>query len=275
MIIDAHVHLFPKRVFQAIWRWFDRHAWNIKYRITADQVVDFLVGNGVDRLVGLCYSHKPGMAASLNEFMLDVARRRPEVIACGTVLPGEPGARGIVARALAAGLRGIKIHCHVQAVAPDDERLDPVFEECAAAGRPLIIHGGNAPTTSGYPCDPRQVGSMAAMRRALEKHPDTTVVLPHLGADEFDLAEALLDDFPRLWLDTTMMFGDFFAKQPDGAILTRRADRILYGTDFPNIPFDWDHEKRNLDRLVDGEARAKIMGGNAARLFEASDPIVP
>jgi len=108
---------------------------------------------------------------------------------------------------------------------------------------------------------------MAAMRRALEKHPDTTVVLPHLGADEFELAEALLDDFPRLWLDTTMMFGDFFPNEPDRGILARRADRILYGTDFPNIPFDWDREQRNLARLLDDEARAKVMGGNAEKVY--------
>jgi uncharacterized protein len=266
-MIDAHVHLFPDRVFQAIWRWFDANAWSIRYRLNADEIVDFLVGNGVEKVVGLCYSHKPGMAESLNEFMADVARRRPEVIPCGTVLPGEPGARGIVARALSAGMRGIKIHCHVQCLAPDDERMDAVYEECAAAGRPVVIHGGNAPATTGYACDPRQVGGMAAMRRALERHPNAPVVLPHLGADEIDLAEALLDDFPHLHLDTTMMFGRFFPVGPDPAILRRRADRILYGTDFPNIPFEWDRERNEIARHLDGEALASVMGANAARVF--------
>ena len=42
MIVDAHVHLFPERVFEAIWHWFDKHAWNIRYRLHAEEVVEFL-----------------------------------------------------------------------------------------------------------------------------------------------------------------------------------------------------------------------------------------
>ncbi len=32
-VVDAHVHLFPPRVFAAIWRWFENHAWPIRYKL--------------------------------------------------------------------------------------------------------------------------------------------------------------------------------------------------------------------------------------------------
>jgi len=29
VIVNAHVHLHPERLAEAIWRWFDTHAWHI------------------------------------------------------------------------------------------------------------------------------------------------------------------------------------------------------------------------------------------------------
>ena len=51
-------------------------------------------------------------------------------------LPGEPDARGILERGFAMGLRGVKLHCHVQCFAPDDEALfiDHINAERAAVG---------------------------------------------------------------------------------------------------------------------------------------------
>src|SRR4051812_14102000 len=104
MIVDAHVHLFPTPVFEALWRWFDRHAWNIQYRLNAEQVIEFLTTRGIDRLVALHYSHKPGMARVLNQFVVELARAHAQVIPLGTVLPGEPDAEAIVDEALALGV---------------------------------------------------------------------------------------------------------------------------------------------------------------------------
>src|SRR5688572_11521822 len=133
-VIDAHVHLFPDRLFEAIWGWFGAHAWPIRYRLTSERVVEFLCGRGVERIVALHYAHKPGMADGLNRYVLDLARRFPEVIPTATCFPGEPGARDLLRRALGEGARGVKVHCHVQKVAPDDPRLDEVYEEATSAG---------------------------------------------------------------------------------------------------------------------------------------------
>jgi predicted TIM-barrel fold metal-dependent hydrolase len=268
-VIDAHVHLFPERVSTAIWAWFDANGWPIRYKLSADDVVQFLTARGVERIVGLVYAHKPGLAESLNAFIADLAHRHPSVIPCGTVLPGEQGTRAIVARAFAHhGLAGIKIHCHVQCVAPDDPRLDPVYDEAAAADRPVIIHAGREPASDAYRCDVHALCSAAAVRRALERHPGLTLIVPHLGADEFDAFDALLDDFPRLMLDTTMMLADYFPIAPPHGFLRRRADRLIYGTDFPNIPYAWDRElKRMTTTELSAAARDAILFANAARLF--------
>ena len=52
-VIDAHVHLFPDRMFDAIWRWFEQHAWPMRYQLYAQEVARFLLSRGVSRLVAL------------------------------------------------------------------------------------------------------------------------------------------------------------------------------------------------------------------------------
>jgi uncharacterized protein len=268
MIIDAHVHVFPPRVFDAIWRWFDRYAWNIRYRLHADQILDHFAAHGIDRIVGLAYSHVPEMARDLNRYMAELGRAHPErLIPLGTVLPGEPEAEAIVDEALRLGLRGFKIHCHVQRLGPDDARLDPLYTRAAAAGVPVVIHAGRQPCLDGYKVAIEQICSVAATRRALERHPSLKMVVPHLGIDEESGYFALLAEFPNLHLDTTMVLCDYFGRRTDPALLERHADRILYGTDFPNIPYEWDRELRWLEENVANDAREKILGVNAARLF--------
>jgi hypothetical protein len=61
-VIDAHVHLFPDRVFDAIYRWFEKHAWRCRYRLHAEEVVELLAARGVRRFCALHYAHQPGMA---------------------------------------------------------------------------------------------------------------------------------------------------------------------------------------------------------------------
>jgi len=269
-VIDSHVHLFPDDVFAAIRRWFDENAWRTRYRLSALEAVDFLLERGVERVVALTYSHKPGLADLLNRFMADIASSRPAVAALGTVLPGEPGARDIVARALGdLGLAGIKIHCHVQCVAPNAPEMDVVYEEAARAGKPVLVHAGREPTLDGvYRCDPHELCSAAAVGDVLRRHPEVTLVVPHFGADEFDAFELLLAEHPRLHLDSTMMLAGYFDTAPRPELIVDHADRILYGTDFPNIPYAWDRELRAIEAMpLSSAARAAILAENAARVF--------
>ena len=268
MIVDAHVHLHPDRLADAIRRWFDTHAWDIRYRSGVDEAVRILRRSGVDRVVALPYVHKPGLSRALNDFTLDVARRHPEVLPCCTVFPGEEGDEGILEEALAGSFRGVKIHCHVMKIAPDDPRLDAVWRASARHRKPVVIHCGPEPAVEGYGVDPRSVSGADRLRRALDRHPDAIVIVPHLGFDHTPQFEEMLAGYPNLYLDTTMVIGGYFEKQPDLEILRRHPDRILFGTDFPNIPYEWDRELRALRGLrLPARDEEQILSGNALRLF--------
>jgi predicted TIM-barrel fold metal-dependent hydrolase len=270
LVVDAHVHLFPPGFFQAIWRWFDAHAWPVRYRMHTEEIVAHLAGRGVSRIVALHYAHKPGVSALLNRFAAEAARAHPELIALGTVFPGEPDEKAVIAEALGPlGLRGLKLHCHVQQMAADDPRLEPAYAACEAAGLPLVIHCGSAPVLGGYAGDVRAVAGADRIERVLARHPRLTLVVPHLGHHEGAAYAALLARHERLFLDTTMVIGGYFEGDVVPVeLIARHPDRILYGTDFPNIPYAWNRELRALlDAPLDEPARRKVLGENALRVY--------
>jgi len=266
-VIDAHVHLFPDRVFAAIWRWFGAHAWPIRYQLTTPRLLEFLFARGVTRVVGLAYPHTAGMARSLNAYMTEVCRAEPRVTGLATVLPGEPGARDILREAFAAGLAGVKLHCHVQCFAPDASEAMELFELCQAAGKPVVIHAGREPISAAYRCDPRQLCSAERLERVLRAFPRLALCVPHLGVDELDAYRRLHDRHQNLWLDTTMMLAGYFPGV-EASLEGLRSDRLLYGSDFPNLPYAWDRELRRIASLgLPEEAIAGLLAGNARALY--------
>jgi uncharacterized protein len=262
-VVDGHVHVFPDPVFDALWRWFEAHAWPIRYKLRAPETVRFLLDRGVSRVVALHYAHKPGMSRALNHFAARLAEHEPRMLAFGTVLPGEPDAADVLREAKALGLVGVKLHCHVQGFAPDSDAAMEVFRACDALELPVLIHAGREPKSTAYRIDPYEVCAAPRVERVLEAFPKLRLCVPHFGADEYDAYAALLLRHENLYLDTTMVVGGMF---PGVSLdmLRVRPDRIFYGTDFPNLPYAWDRELKCLAALELGaEDRALMLGRNA------------
>ncbi|MEE2048856.1 amidohydrolase family protein, partial [Nocardiopsis tropica] len=104
-------------------------------------------------------------------------------------------------------------------------------------------------------------------------HPRRTAVIAHAGAPEYVEFLDLAEKYGRVHLDTTMVFTDFAeARAPFPAdALPRLADlgeRVLLGTDFPNIPYPYAEQLHALTRLGLGPDWLRaVLHGNAARLF--------
>ena len=267
-VIDAHVHLFPDPVWAAIRSWFDAHAWPVRYRMDNAGIVDFLLGRGVDHLIALHYAHRPGIARAMNRELAEFCAARPRVTGLATVYPGEPDAPAILAEGFALGLVGVKLHLHVIGLGPDDPAMAPIYRTCSDHGRPLVMHAGREPRSPAYPRDPHDLCSADRIATVLRDYPDLKLCIPHLGADEFDAHLDLLHRHDNLWLDTTMMLADYFPFDTRWDLVEARPERVMYGTDFPNIPYAWDRELvRLVERITDDGVRAQVLGGTARGLF--------
>jgi PAS domain S-box-containing protein len=138
------------------------------------------------------------------------------------------------------------------------------------------MHAGREPASPAYGIDTRALCSAAAVDRVMTRHPGLRLVVPHLGADEFAEYDALLDRHEGLFLDTTMAISGHLPQAPEASFLARRAGRLLYGSDFPDIPYVWSHELAVLAAAgLDPGALRAIASTNARRLFLGEDDFSP
>jgi predicted TIM-barrel fold metal-dependent hydrolase len=268
-VVDAHVHLFPDDLFPSIWGWFEKFGWPIRYRLPARDVLEFLFSRGIRRVIGLQYAHKPGIARRLNAFMAGLCGIYPgRLTGLATVFPGEANAAAVLEEAFALGLSGVKLHAHVQCFDVAGEAMQPVYEICRTRGKPLIMHAGREPKSPAYNCDPHLLCSAGKLEQALRAYPGLKICVPHLGADEFAAYASMIERYDTLWLDTTMALADYLPGMTPPPLAKMRPDRILYGTDFPNIPYAWDRELRRLCAMgLAGSSLERILCRNAADLF--------
>lgn len=250
-LVDVHVHFLPPRVLAAVWRYFDQAgahygtAWPIEYRLGDDERIALLRRFGVRAFPALAYPHKPGMARFLNDWTLDLAARTPDCVPSATFFP-EPDAGAYVRAALDRGARIFKAHVQVGGYDPTDPELDPVWGALAEAAVPVVVHCGDGPVPGAHTgIDP--------IEAVLRRHPALPLVVAHAGMPDYTQFARLADRWPGIRLDTTMVGTPFTeAMMPMPADLPARyadlADRIVLGSDFPNIPYPYVTQ---LDALAD------------------------
>jgi predicted TIM-barrel fold metal-dependent hydrolase len=273
-VVDAHVHVFPDLLFDAVWGWFAQFGWPVRYRLYTGALLDFLFRRGIRHVVALQYAHKSGVARELNRYMAELARTHPgRVTGLATVFPGEPGVPEILEAAFDDGLKGVKLHSHVQCFRMDSPGMHAIYRACGDRDLPLVIHAGREPKSPAYACDPYEICHWTHVARVLEAYPGLKLVVPHLGADEFEAYRRLQDRFDHLWLDTTMVLADYLPITDPPDIRRLRPDRLMFGTDFPNIPYAWDRELKRLDGLgLAREALQQVLSGTAGDLFQIALP---
>ena len=270
-LVDIHTHFMPPNVLAKVWAFFEGghadvgHSWPIAYRRPEEERVALLRAFGVRRFSALLYPHKPDMAAWLNSWAAGFAARTPDALHSATFFP-EPGAAGYVAEAIGAGARLFKAHLQVGGYDPRDEMLDEVWGMLAEAQVPVVVHCGSGPTPGAF-TGPGPISGVLA------RHPRLTMIVAHLGAPEYGEFLDLAGRYLRVYLDTTMAFTGFMERLAPfpAALLPRlaaRADRILLGSDFPNIPYPYLHQLEALARLDLGAPWLRaVCHDNAVRLL--------
>ncbi len=268
-MIDIHTHLHPPRLFAAIRRWFrERSSWDLSEQpLEPRDVAAVLRAAGVERFVFCSYAHKPGIARELNAWLAETSRGLGGYgLPLATVHLGDVDPLEDVRRALDDGCVGLKIHEDVQRIAVDDPRFDAIYGLLAERRGFVLAHIGPIPWD--YP--PHD--GLTRVARVLGRHRELPFVVAHFGSPDTVGYFALMELHPQLYLDTTMVFAPQSPVRRDGFhdadLLRAHADRVLYGTDFPNVPYPYESERRGLQELRLGpRAERAIMRENAARLL--------
>ncbi|WP_040807463.1 amidohydrolase family protein [Nocardia concava] len=271
-IIDIHTHFMPDQVLRKVWGYFDaagpligNREWPITYRDEEQVRLKTLRCFGVRAFTSMIYPHKPDMAAWLNDWSADFAARTPDCLHTSTFYP-EPSAPAYVRAAIEGGTRIFKLHIQVGDYDPADPRLDEVWGMVQDAGIPVVMHCGSGPAAGEFT-------GPEPMKVLLQRFPRLRPIIAHMGAPEYSDFLDLAESYDGVLLDTTMSFTDFFdAADFPTAELPRVRDlghRILFGSDFPNIPYPYGHALFALERLNLGDDWLRaVCHDNAAAIFD-------
>ena len=267
--VDVHTHFMPARVLDKVWAYFDRagtgHRWPIHYRFEEEQRVEILKALGVVRWTSLNYAHRPEMAAWLNDWSRTFAAAHSACAHSATFYP-DGDAPEYVSAALAAGAEVFKVHLVVGNFDPWHRHLRAVWAQIEESGVPVVIHVGGFPNATPWT-------GAGRISEILEAHPDLHLVIAHLGARDYEELWTLGLRYEHVMWDTTMAFTDFFLqdRQVPGEIIGQvgeHPERIVLGSDFPNIPHPYAHQIEALERLGFGDDWLRqVAFENGARLL--------
>ena len=247
--IDAHAHVFPEKLTAAIRAAISAEAgWSFDNPVARPAIEATLREAGVVRYVALPYVTEAGAAAELNNWLLEQAAESDRLVPFATVHPDDDNPGAIVRRAFEHGARGLKFHCPVQGCSPAAPGIAPALEAAAAADRPVTYHGGTAPMFEDSP----HVG-VEPFSEVVASYPELRVCCAHMGTYDTDAFISLARTHEQVYLDTTFAMstqatetmGFDPASIPDETLI-ELSDSIMYGSDFPNIPYPYREERAGL-----------------------------
>ena len=273
-IVDVHSHFMPDSVMRKVWAVFDQARdvygveWPVEYRGDDARRLVQLRGFGVRAFTSLVYAHKPGMAQWLNQWCADFAAQNPDCLQTATFFP-EDTAAAYLSEAISAGARIFKIHLQVGAFDPRDPLLTPAWQQLAATSIPVVVHCGSGPL-------PGPFTGAGPIGEVIARVPDLQVIVAHMGAPEYGEFLSLAEENPSVRLDTTMAFTDFMNElavfPPELLPRLHRAGLrgdVLFGSDFPNIPYPYSDAVEALVDLGLGDPWLRaVLYSNAAAIFD-------
>ena len=275
-IIDFHVHLFPDRLFDAIWDYFSKqYKWDVIYHLYYKECVNHLREKSVGPIIYSNYAHRAGVAKDLNDWNKRTLDEIDNLYCFGAFSPLDEDAMKIARDTIAhPKVLGFKLQLLVQEFYPADERFFPLYDLVMEKNKRILFHVGNGPAGNKY------VG-IDNFKKLLDRYPDLPCNIAHMGGLEYMEFLGLLENHNNIYFDTSFTFlpkmAPFFDQEDLFADLAgfwnesleKYKDRIVYGSDFPNLIFPREDE---IDCLVgldlSQEFYNKAFFENGMRLIE-------
>lgn len=264
-IFDAHCHIFPEKIAAKasvnIGRFYDLH---MDFDGSVKTLMELYARAGVDKCLVQSVATSPAQVRSINDFIAESVKEHPDMFVgfCSLhPLMEKKEIEAEIDRAIALGLKGIKLHPDFQRFRIDERKAYDIYE--AAEGRmPILFHTGD------FRYD---YSSPKRLANALKDFPRLVAIGAHFGGwSEWDDGEKYLADNPNVYVDTS---SSLYSVSPEKALEYIRAftpDRVMFGTDYPM--WSVEDELRRMEKidLTDSE-REKVMYKTACGLLGISE----
>lgn len=260
-VIDAHCHIYPEKIArkaaESVGAFYSEPP---ACGGTLEELIQRGTEAGIDRFVVQSVATAPKQVASINRFIAEeVAANPTRLIGFGTLHPESADQKGDLEALLSLGLKGVKLHPDIQGFCIDDERCLRIYELCAEAGLPILMHTGDHRYDMSNP---------NRLLPILKSYPSLTVIGAHFGGwSIWERASLELADQENLIVDCSSSLCYIPIEVSREIIRRYGAERVLFGTDFPlHAP---ENEMRLFEELAleDWENQA-ILSGNVKKLLK-------
>ena len=259
MIIDFHAHIYPDKIAEKATKAIsDFYNAPMAYWGHMEELLASGSKIGVEKYIVHSVATKPEQVESINNFIISACEKFPQFVGFATMHPDYENFDAELDRVYKAGLRGVKLHPDFQKFQCDMEKMDAVYNKCAALNIPVLFHAGDCRYDFSGP---------ARIAHILAKHPDLIVIAAHFGGyTEWDEAIKHLVG-KNVYFDTSSTLWKCPLEKANKMLKEHGVDKFLFGSDFPM----WDHEDEmtRFNKLdLNEEERQKILYDNGAALLK-------
>jgi hypothetical protein len=160
------------------------------------------------------------------------------------------------------GFRGLKLYPTYQHFYTNDVRLYPLYAEAQRLGVPIMVHTGSSVFRGAR----LKYGDPLFLDDVVTDFPELTIIMAHSGRGFwYDAAFFLAQLHAHVYMEITGLpprkLPTYFPN------LERNADKIIFGSDWPALTDIRGNVAAIRSLPLKEESKAKILGGNAARLL--------
>lgn len=277
MIIDIHIHAFPRAIRNERERFFSGEpAFRLLYSspksllMGADEIISMMDEEGIDQSVIFGFPWQNIETCRLNNnYILEAVSRRPDRLhgfCC--VDPMHLEAAAEVERCLQAGMAGVgELAFYTFGIdARCLDRLEPIMARARWFDRPVMLHT-NEPVGHHYPG--KSPNTLAQIYALIQRFPENRLILSHWGGGIFFytlLKKEVRETLANVWFDTAASPYLYRSQIYGQAIAQAGLDRVLFGTDFPLLkPGRYFKEMERAG--LSGAQMEAVCGGNAAKVL--------
>lgn len=251
-------------MFASLLRWRGMDVSQLPDELPVDFLVGALDAAKVDRALVSAWWGPSGPMLS-NEHVARVVAAAPDrlVGVCSVDLSRPMEAVRELRRSVKErGLRGLRMLPWLWDAPPDDRRYYPLYAECVELGVPFCLQVGHAGPLA--PSDPGR--PIPYLDEVALEFPELTIVGGHIGYPWTNEMIALATKYPNVYIDTSAYKATRYPRELVEYLRGHGRKKVLFGSNFPMLtPFE---ALAGLDGLgLDDDARARFLGGNAARVF--------
>jgi predicted TIM-barrel fold metal-dependent hydrolase len=227
-------------------------------------MLDYLDQQGVDYAVALAESNALITGTSPNERVAEFCQASERLIPFANINP-------FVTADLASelrhcvndlGCRGLKLYPTYQHFYVNESRLYPLYAEAQRLGVPVMVHTGSSVFRGAR----LKYGDPLYVDDVVVDFPELTMVMAHSGRGFwYDTAFFLAQLHENVYMEVTGLpphkLPSYFPN------LEKNADKTIFGSDWPAVTDIKGNIAAIRSLSLKEESKAKILGGNAARLL--------